>query len=126
VNQLVLTWDEPHAEGELAAPTLADVVNRLSALDGVVHTLMTLYQGEGHIACGGSAVSGMVFYVTFDNETFWQLADPRASQSEVLVLPVDKLATVTYHEDGLQRILTEKTSGGKLVSSHALKYKRGW
>jgi RHS repeat-associated protein len=32
------------------------------------------------------------------------------------------VATFTYHEDGLQRILTEKTRGGQLVSSHALKY----
>ncbi|MEV6895415.1 hypothetical protein [Kribbella sp. NPDC051137] len=32
------------------------------------------------------------------------------------------MATYTYHEDGLQRILSEKTSAGKLVSSHSLFY----
>lgn len=85
MNQLLLAWDERHAERELAAPTLTDVVERLSALDGVSHTLATLYRGDGHIACGGSARSGLVVYVTFDNETFWQLVDPCSPQSKVMV-----------------------------------------
>lgn len=86
MNQLVLAWDERHEERELATPTLADVAERLSALDGDSHTLLTLYRGDSHIACGGSARTGLVVYVTFDNATFWQLVNPQGEKSDVMVV----------------------------------------
>lgn len=86
MNQLLLVWDEHYEERELAAPTLVDVAERLSALDGVNYTLLTLYIGDSHIACGGSAETGLVVYVTFDDGTFWQLVNPGQEKSEVTVV----------------------------------------
>ncbi|NIK56120.1 DNRLRE domain-containing protein [Kribbella shirazensis] len=54
-------------------------------------------------------------------DTWSYTYDPRGLRSTI-TKPNGNVATFTYHEDGLQRILTEKTSGGQLVSSHSLKY----
>ncbi|MER7243310.1 DNRLRE domain-containing protein [Kribbella sp. NPDC000426] len=54
-------------------------------------------------------------------DTWSYTYDGRGLQSTV-TKPNGNLATFTYHEDGLPRILSEKTSGGKLVSSHSLYY----
>ncbi|MFK4091149.1 hypothetical protein ACI2LF_44000, partial [Kribbella sp. NPDC020789] len=52
----------------------------------------------------------------------WQYTyDPRGWRS-TLKKPNNNLTTLTYHEDGLQRINTEKTAAGQLVSSHSLRY----
>jgi hypothetical protein len=47
--------------------------------------------------------------------------DGRGLQS-TLTKPNGNLASYTYHEDSLPRVTTEKTSGGKLVSSPSLRY----
>ncbi|MGW6196975.1 golvesin C-terminal-like domain-containing protein [Kribbella sp. NPDC055110] len=54
-------------------------------------------------------------------DTWSYTYDPRGLRSTI-TKPNGNVATLTYHEDGLQRILTEKTGGGQLVSSHSLKY----
>ena len=54
-------------------------------------------------------------------DTWSYTYDPRGLRSTI-TKPNGNLATYTYHEDGLPRILTEKTTGGKLVSSHSLYY----
>ncbi|MFC5268522.1 DNRLRE domain-containing protein [Kribbella qitaiheensis] len=54
-------------------------------------------------------------------DTWSYTYDPRGLRSTV-TKPNRNLATFTYHEDGLPRIQTEKTSGGQLVSSHSLRY----
>ncbi|TDD15884.1 DNRLRE domain-containing protein, partial [Kribbella turkmenica] len=52
----------------------------------------------------------------------WQYAyDPRGWRSAV-DKPNGNVATQTYHEDGLARVLVEKTDDGQLVSSHSLRY----
>ncbi|MEV6268468.1 hypothetical protein AB0L64_14925 [Kribbella sp. NPDC051936] len=45
-----------------------------------------------------------------------------SSLGSTITKPNGNLATFTYHEDGLPRIQTETTSGGKLVSSHSLRF----
>ena len=85
VSGLVLVWDEGYTEEENLAPTRADIVERVSLLNGVDRTLVTLYRGEAHVACGGAAETGLVVYATFDNAEFWQLAEPGASEAEVSV-----------------------------------------
>jgi RHS repeat-associated protein len=54
-------------------------------------------------------------------DTWSYTYDGRGLRSTV-TKPNGNRATLTYHEDGLQRILSEKTSAGKLVSSHSLYY----
>ncbi|WP_410790922.1 RHS repeat-associated core domain-containing protein [Kribbella sp. C-35] len=54
-------------------------------------------------------------------DTWSYTYDGRGLRSTI-TKPNGNLATFTYHEDGLSRIQTEKTSGGKLVSSHSLRY----
>ncbi|RZU16298.1 RHS repeat-associated protein [Kribbella rubisoli] len=54
-------------------------------------------------------------------DTWSYTYDGRGLQSTVTE-PNGNLATYTYHEDGLQRILSKKTSGGQIVSSHSLDY----
>jgi hypothetical protein len=86
VTEFVLVWDEGCTEGENLSPTMADIVERVSRLNGVDRTLVTLYRGEGHVVCGGSAETGLVVYATLDNTEFWQLADPGAPEGEVSVI----------------------------------------
>lgn len=78
MRRLVLVRDGVGGDIELLDPTLNDLVESISALDGQVRTLVSLYEanGLGHMAIGGSAVSGLVVYVTFDNMVFWQLTRP--------------------------------------------------
>ncbi|NIK62307.1 polymorphic toxin-type HINT domain-containing protein [Kribbella shirazensis] len=54
-------------------------------------------------------------------DTWSYTYDGRGLRSTI-TKPNGNLATFTYHEDGLARVQTEKTDGGKLVSSHSLKY----
>ncbi|MEU4295011.1 DNRLRE domain-containing protein [Kribbella sp. NPDC026596] len=54
-------------------------------------------------------------------DTWSYTYDPRGWRSTT-TKPNGNVATFTYHEDGLARIQTEKTSGGLLVSSHSLRY----
>ncbi|MFD7156158.1 DNRLRE domain-containing protein [Kribbella sp. NPDC059898] len=54
-------------------------------------------------------------------DTWSYTYDPRGWRSTI-TKPNGNVASFTYHEDGLQRILSEKTSGSKLVSSHSLYY----
>ncbi|MDQ4504404.1 Imm1 family immunity protein [Sinomonas sp. ASV322] len=78
----ILTWDEGYDERELHSPTPDDVTGRIAALDGVDHTLVTVYRNDAHLAVGGSANEGLVVYCTFDSEVFWQVVvdgDPGAS-----------------------------------------------
>lgn len=70
----MVTWDDEGHEYEAALATvnLHDLVHRL---DGHDRTLVMVYVGDAHGACGGDANSGVVMYVTFDGEHFFQLAD---------------------------------------------------
>ncbi|WP_162292989.1 Imm1 family immunity protein [Actinophytocola xinjiangensis] len=79
MSELVLVWDSNFVEIENQLPTFADVVERISLLDGVGSTLVTLYRGQAHFACGGSAKTGLVVYATFDSAVFWQLVSSRES-----------------------------------------------
>jgi RHS repeat-associated protein len=54
-------------------------------------------------------------------DTWSYTYDGRGLRSTI-TKPNGNLATFTYHEDGLARIQTERTRGGKLVSSHSLRY----
>ncbi|WP_370353586.1 RHS repeat-associated core domain-containing protein [Kribbella sp. VKM Ac-2571] len=54
-------------------------------------------------------------------DTWSYTYDGRGLRSTI-TKPNGNLATFTYHEDGLPRIQSEKTSGGKLVSSHSLRF----
>ncbi|RZT06327.1 YD repeat-containing protein, partial [Kribbella sp. VKM Ac-2569] len=54
-------------------------------------------------------------------DTWSYTYDGRGLRSTI-TKPNGNLATFTYHEDGLPRIQSEKTSGSKLVSSHSLRY----
>lgn len=69
----ILAWDEGYNERELPSPVADDVKTRIAALNGVDHTLVTIYRDDAHLAVGGSASDGLVVYCTFDNDVFWQL-----------------------------------------------------
>ncbi|TDO52988.1 RHS repeat-associated protein [Kribbella sp. VKM Ac-2571] len=62
----------------------------------------------------GASPTGML-------DTWSYTYDGRGLRSTI-TKPNGNLATFTYHEDGLPRIQSEKTSGGKLVSSHSLRF----
>lgn len=54
-------------------------------------------------------------------DTWTYTYDPRGLR-ETVTKPNGNVSTQTYHEDGLPRVVVEKTAGGQLVSSHALRY----
>lgn len=86
-NPVVLTWDIDAHEHELESAPVAEIARRVSELDGSSRTLVTVYRGNSHAACGGDANSGLVVYATLDNETFHQLVnpDPIAGKSATVV-----------------------------------------
>jgi hypothetical protein len=80
MTTIILTWDDGYDERELQSPTPQDVTTQIAALNGLDHTLVTIYRDDAHLAVGGSA-EGLVVYCTLDNEVFWQVvveADPEA------------------------------------------------
>ena len=62
------------------APTWDDVERAVRALDGSTETLVTLapHQGEHHLAIGGGRGGQFIVYLTEDNLTFFNLAEPAA------------------------------------------------
>lgn len=82
----ILTWDDGYNERDVESPGSDDVTTRIAALNGVDHTLVTIYRDGAHLAVGGSASDGLVVYCTFDNEVFWQVVvdgDPDETVSVV-------------------------------------------
>jgi hypothetical protein len=78
----LLAWSDGYEERTTDAPTTAEVESRIKALDGIDHSLVTVYRDGAHLAVGGSAAHGLVVYCTDDNEEFWQLVsggDPDTS-----------------------------------------------
>jgi hypothetical protein len=79
-------WDDgsEQLEAPLGEGDLDDLVSRL---DGRNCTLVTLFVGGGHAACGGDARTGLVVYVTLDGERFHQLVrGDEDSDGEVAVV----------------------------------------
>lgn len=77
-----LGWDDGLNEGEVPLTDLGDIRRRLAALDGGERTIVTIGAGgDAHLACGGDSRTGVVLYVTTDNETFHQLVDEAAPAS---------------------------------------------
>lgn len=72
-ERAAVVWDVDAVEYEAELDEV-DLVGLLSQLDGDSRTLVTLFSGEGHAACGGDARHGVVVYVTFDGDRFHQLA----------------------------------------------------
>jgi hypothetical protein len=73
---MLVQWDDGHHQHEIESKYKNVVVERLVALDGVDRTLVVVFLGEKHMACGGNTESGLVLYGTYDNDEFMQLADP--------------------------------------------------
>ena len=73
---VLMRWDDEYDRHEVESSDETVLAERLAELDGVRRTLVIIYRAEGHMACGGSAERGLVLYGTFDNEVFYQLADP--------------------------------------------------
>lgn len=85
--EVIVVWDEGLAERELTTADTPEVLGLIDALDGGERTLVTVYQGDAHAAAGGSAVSGLVVYVTFEGTAFHQLKSAVAhSDDEVTVV----------------------------------------
>jgi hypothetical protein len=71
------SWSgDRNAPSEVFGPTEQQVVDAVRALDGAIHTLVTL-QGhqQRHLALGGGPDSYVV-YATFDNEAFHSAMTP--------------------------------------------------
>ena len=82
----ILAWDDGFEERQADDPDWEVVEERIAALDGAHHTIVTIYRGTAHMACGGSAETGVVLYATFDNEQFWQLTNSDADDEPVSVV----------------------------------------
>ena len=82
----MVVWDDGSEQHE-APFSEADLEELVSRLDGRNRTLVTLFVGEGHAACGGDARTGLVVYVTLDGERFHQLVrGDRGGDGEVAVV----------------------------------------
>lgn len=74
--------DDGLVEHEVTTSDVAEVLRLIDALDGRKRTLVTTYLGDGHIAVGGDAVSGLVAYATLNGETFHQLRSATTSADD--------------------------------------------
>ena len=72
-HDFAVVWDDGLFEREITTSEVSQILGLIDALNGRERTLVTVHQGDAHIAVGGSAVSGLVSYVTFDGESFHQL-----------------------------------------------------
>jgi hypothetical protein len=82
-----VVWDGPEGETALLKPSSSDVAALLRSLDGASRTLVTVYRGESHFACGGSAASGVVAYLQSEDGAYFQLlGDSGCGDREVLVV----------------------------------------
>ena len=82
----LLAWSDGSDERTNDAPTTAEVESRIKALDGIDHSLVTVYRDGAHLAVGGSAAHGLVVYCTADNEEFWHLVSDRDPDTSVEVV----------------------------------------
>lgn len=83
---LTVVWDDEGGSHELATTDASAILGLVGALNGRDRTLVTVFRGAAHTAVGGSASTGVVMYVTFDQQEFHQLAagEPTAGR-DVLV-----------------------------------------
>ncbi|MDR1186169.1 MAG: hypothetical protein LBK95_01725 [Bifidobacteriaceae bacterium] len=68
-----IEWDEGAVQRKLCQPSPEEIKALVVALDGTDRSLVMVFRDGAHMAVGGSAVTGLVLYATFDNRTFWQL-----------------------------------------------------
>jgi Immunity protein Imm1 len=80
-------WEGPSDHGgNIADPSLFDVVMAIERLDGRHYTLVTLMgDGDAHLAVGGGAYGQYIVYATFDNVRFFTLMSRGQPDCKVLL-----------------------------------------
>lgn len=99
-SSYLIVWDEGLVEREATTSEVDAALRLVDALDGRERTLVTIYRDGGHIAVGGSAVAGLVVYVTFDGQSFHQL---RSGVSSAPADDDDEVAVVAGGQAGNYR-----------------------
>lgn len=94
----LIVWDDGTAQHEEELREWPQLSERLAALDGVNRTLVTVLKDSGHLACGGSAATGLVVYATFDNTVFHQLVDPSAADGARTVIAGGQAGQYPAHQ----------------------------
>jgi hypothetical protein len=74
MSNMTVVWDEEGRSHELATTDASEILALIGGLNGRDRTLVTVFRGEAHTSVGGSASTGVVMYVTFDQQHFHQLA----------------------------------------------------
>lgn len=65
------TWDSyPESDLEVGVVNTDQVSRLVSALDGKVHTLVTLHGPDRYLTIGGDFVSGLVVYASMEEDKF--------------------------------------------------------